>query len=243
MDGDAVRRIEELAEKAAVKVKDGVTFVTSNYKPLGVVHPEPLVFTTLGSFCDYIRRNPQRHELGNAVIKVNQDFTVSLLSGPNPLDGIRDVIAVARRHDTAGFMFGRNHDLESFIISLKSMFVKEDSDWERVFNLVRKVQVKEGIEINDDGMTQDVTVKKGVSSASIERTTVQTDHALRPYRIFPECEQPKSVFFVRLSGNKDDGVYVSLHETDGGAWKNDAAQVIKEFVEERTGDLGIPVYC
>lgn len=53
----------------------------------------------------------------------------------------------------------------------------------------------------------------------------------------------KNVFFVRLSGNKDDGVYVSLYETDGGAWKNDAAKAIKEFVEERTGDLGIPVYC
>ena len=25
--------------------------------------------------------------------------------------------------------------------------------------------------------------------------------------------------------------------------KNDAAKAIKEFVEERTGDLGIPVYC
>lgn len=243
MDGDAVRRIEELAEKAGVKEKDGVTYVTSNYRPLGVVHPEPLMFTTLGSFCEFIRENPQGFDLEKAVITVNRDFTVSLVTAPDPLDGLRTVLAKAEPHDSQTFMFGRQYDLKNFIIALKSMFMKEDSDWGTVFNLVRKVQAKESIEINDDGMSQDVTVKKGVSAASVEKATVQTDHALRPYRIFPECVQPKSVFFVRLDGGRDDGVLVSLHETDGGAWKNDAAKAIKEFVEERTGDLGIPVYC
>lgn len=244
MDGDAVRRIEELAEKAAVKVKDGVTYVSGNYKPLGVVHEDCLRFTALEDFCVFVNENPQKQDLRDAVIMVNPDFTVSLLSKPDPLDGERTVIALAKRHETEGFQFARQLDVDAFIVALKSKFVKADSDWETVFNLVRKVQIEDGVELSDDGMSQKVTIKKGVSAASVETVNKPVDYALRPYRIFPECEQPKSVFFMRLQASGSMGVYVSLYETDGGAWKNDAARIIREYIEVRLNDeTRVPVFC
>ena len=42
---------------------------------------------------------------------------------------------------------------------------------------------------------------------------------------------------------KDYGVKVALFETDGGAWKIDAARTIRDFIISRIGDSGIPVYC
>ena len=248
MDGEAIRRLEEMALKADIKEKDGVAYVSGNYKPLGVVHDDTVRFTTLQSLCDYIKFNPQGQDFNNTIIVINPDFTVSLLSAPDKLDGQRTVIAYAKRHDTDGFTFGKQYDMESFVVALKSKFVKADSDWETVFNVVRKVRIEDGVVIDDSGMFQTITMKTGVSSASVRSQTVQTDFSLRPYRIFPECEQPKSVFFVRLQGSKEEGVYVSLHETDGGAWKNEAAKLIQAYIVERIAPVDRPeaqihVFC
>lgn len=64
-----------------------------------------------------------------------------------------------------------------------------------------------------------------------------------PWEPFKSKEMNMSMKNVEKLEDLNYGALVSLHETDGGAWKNDAVKAIKEFVEERTGDLGIPVYC
>lgn len=247
MDGEAVKRIEELAINASCKEKDGITYVTENYHPLGVVHECALKFSTLRSLCDYIMGNPQNQDFEGSAIVVNSDFTVSFLSKPNKLDGQRTVFAVAKRHDVDGFAFGRQYSTEDFIIALKSKFVRADSEWNDVFNIVKKIQIDDTVNINDDGLSQKVTLKQGVSAASIKTVDVKTDFELKPYRIFSECDQPKSIFFLRLSGSRESGVFVSLYETDGGGWKNDAALSIKTFIETELSNSDklaeIPVYC
>lgn len=230
MDGDAVKRIQELALDADIKkTSDGRQFVRSDYKPLGVVHPQTLYFTSLKSLCRFFNENPQKMCLTGAIFVVNRDFTVSLLSPANDFDGERDVIAVAKKPDTASFRFGEKMGVDEFVIAMKSYFVKEDSDWEVCFNTARKVQIENDVNIDDDGMGMKLTIKSGISSASIENVTRQTDYALRPYRIFPECTQPKSPFFLRLT-KMGDSALVSLHETDGGKWKIEAAQIIRDFI-------------
>lgn len=243
MDGEAIRRIAELAVQAETKNFKDTVYVKDNYHPLGVTHDETVRFSTLDDFCTFIKTNPQKQDLKNAIVVVNSNFSVSLLSRVNPLDGQRTEIAVAKMHDIEGFRFGNAYDVEAFVIALKSKFAREDSDWNEVFNLVRKVQIEDGVELNDDGLSQKVTIKKGVSAASVESANKPVDYALRPYRIFPEIEQPKSVFFLRLSGSKEYGVKASLFETDGGAWKIDAARTIRDFVKSCIGNTEIPVYC
>ena len=245
MDGDAVKRIVDLAVQATQIDKDGVTFVSEDFQPLGVVHEDTVRFTTLTSFCRFIDKNPQHLDLSKAVIVIDRSFVVSLLSAPDKLDGKRTVYAMAKEHDFDEFSFGRQYSVEDFIIALKSKFVKEDSDWEQVFELAKKVIVEDSVELNDDGMSQRVTVKQGVSAASLTTVNKPTDHALRPYRIFPEVEQPKSIFFMRISGNKSTGAYIALFETDGGKWKVDASEIIKRFIEDHLFDstANIPVYC
>lgn len=245
MDGDAVRKIAELAIDAETrKTEDGKVFVRSDYQPLGVVHKETVNMTSLTAFCDFIKQNPQNIDLTEAIIVVNRDLTVSLLSAVNSLDGRRDVIAVAKKPDTAVFRFGERMGVDDFVIAMKSYFVKEDSDWEVCFNTARKVQIENDINIEDDGMGMKLTVKSGVSSASIETVSRKTDYALRPYRIFPECTQPKSLFFLRLTKGVDSAL-VSLHETDGGKWKNEASKIIRDYIVfelAENSDTDIKVY-
>lgn len=78
----------------------------------------------------------------------------------------------------------------------------------------------------DDGITQRVTAKSGISLSK----TVKVPNPVRlmPYRTFTEVAQPESAFVFRM---RKDGSSISaaLFEADGNAWKNEAILNIKEF--------------
>ncbi|MEB9776454.1 hypothetical protein P4K25_31445, partial [Bacillus cereus] len=51
---------------------------------------------------------------------------------------------------------------------------------------------------------------------------------LSPYRTFVEVEQPESKFVFRMR----EGARCGLFEADGGAWKLEAMNNIKEYLKE-----------
>jgi len=75
-----------------------------------------------------------------------------------------------------------------------------------------------------DGVGQQITVKEGVSMA----TTVnfQNPVPLQPRRTFSEVDQPESNFTLRV----DKEAKVALFESDGGAWKIDAVNYIRQYL-------------
>jgi len=81
----------------------------------------------------------------------------------------------------------------------------------------------------DDGVSQQATVKSGVTS--VVDVKVPNPVLLKPFRTFAEAEQPESKFIFRL--RKDDaGVTAALFEADGGAWKVQAIQNIADYLNE-----------
>lgn len=54
---------------------------------------------------------------------------------------------------------------------------------------------------------------------------------LRPYRTFLEVEQPESAFVFRMKQDNYGSVMCAVFEADGGAWKMDATQAIKEYLQ------------
>ena len=106
-----------------------------------------------------------------------------------------------------------------------------------LFTVSSKLVIDEGIDLSDDGMTTKVTIRKGMSSASATAIAMPSRISLRPYRIFPECEQPESEFLVRLNGSKEKGAFVGLWEADGGSWKVNA----KHNIEETLVSMGLPI--
>lgn len=122
----------------------------------------------------------------------------------------------------------RYMDLEKFNIQLQSQFVPTD-DSAKILQIIGNLRSENVKNLGDDGTTQIVEVKKGVTIAQDQ--AVPNPVYLKPFRTFTEIAQPESPFVFRLKQERDE-VYAALFEADGGAWRNEARQSIKKFLEE-----------
>lgn len=111
------------------------------------------------------------------------------------------------------------------IIEIRSRFIPTD-DSEYLLSLISRINNDEGIKTEDNGVSQTVVVRKGVSLAATE--AIKPRLSLQPFRTFREVAQPESEFILRL---RDDG-YVGLFEADGGIWKMEAKDNIKSYFFE-----------
>ena len=117
----------------------------------------------------------------------------------------------------------RNH--EAAMIELRSKYQHTD-DIDYLLQLLSTITLEDSVQSNDNGLTQQVTVRKGIGLA--EKKTVKPIVKLKPYRTFYEVEQPESEFLVRIN---DEGK-IGFYEADGGMWKMTARYTIKEYLEK-----------
>ena len=123
------------------------------------------------------------------------------------------------------YNFGRGYDYENFVIALRSLFVQNE-ETATLLQLLKKVASVESVEVEDDGITQQVVTKQGAQLA--QNVKVSPIYKLAPFRTFIEVEQPESEFLFRLS----DRTTFTLYEADGGAWKIKAKANIRAFFEK-----------
>ena len=81
----------------------------------------------------------------------------------------------------------------------------------------------------DDGMTQRVTARSGISL--VKQVSVPNPVVLAPYRTFTEVEQPKSPFVFRIRQTGDE-VQAALFAADADAWKREAIANIRDWFEQ-----------
>lgn len=119
---------------------------------------------------------------------------------------------------------------DEFIIKIQSVFVgNADSDILTTF--ASAIHIENGATVSDNGTSQTVTVKNGVSS--LAKGKAPNPVALKPYRTFVEVDQPESNFVFRIN----DKPGCALFEADGGLWKNTAMKNVKEFLQTELKDL------
>lgn len=128
------------------------------------------------------------------------------------------------------FRFEEWYDTETFNIKLQSGFVKND-DRDVILKVIGNIKEEDVKTYGDDGVSQSVTAKVGV--ATVGQVEVPNPVSLRPYRTFVEIEQPASNFVFRMK----NGPRCSLFEADGGAWKLEAMQLIKVYLETELEEL------
>ncbi len=116
-------------------------------------------------------------------------------------------------------------DYESFIIALRSKFIPND-DVSYLLDLLSRINKENGVTTSDNGITQTVEARSGVSLK--QTVTIKPRVTLAPYRTFLEVEQPESEFVLRLNGDGDIGLF----EADGGMWKLAAKKNIAEYFAE-----------
>lgn len=218
-----------------VKLPDG-TVQTYTDKPLTQLkkhHPmaDSIKMSTLSSLVEYIRANID-HMADKMIIHVVSPGEVSLFSQLNDERDREYLVSV--KAQIPAFQYERFIDNETFCINVQAKFFDDPgTDKELLLKFAGTVESGTIAEYGDDGVTQKATVRQGITSK--ESAIVPNSVKLRPYRTFIEVEQPVSEFIFRM---KDaHGICCALFEADGGAWKIDAMENIKVYLQEALSDL------
>lgn len=225
-----LEKVEEMVQPQTLT--EGIrTFVD---KPMHMLVDEiaadtPLHTNSLSSVADYIKSNADFDALasdGRKIIHVEDEKTVWLYTEMNSFKK-RSALLLASAW-VSSFPFGQWLSLENFIISVQANFVT-DEHRDELLSFVATVKQDTGVEQQDDGVTQKVTTRSGVS---LSRTSKAPNPVtLRPFRTFSEVEQPESAFVFRIKAEEGCGVKAALFAADGDAWRHDAILKIRDYFQ------------
>lgn len=127
------------------------------------------------------------------------------------------------------FGFNQYYEAETLNIALQSRFA-ETEDRELILKVIGNLKEQQVHQSSDDGVSQSVQIKTGI--ATVGAVKVPNPVTMRPYRTFIEVEQPESKFVFRMR----EGMEAALFEADGGAWKNEAMNNIKTYLDDNFND-------
>jgi hypothetical protein len=183
--------------------------------------PEPLNLSTLESLVDYARKESPV----NPIVHVVSPVKVRLISCLHGDFEQRSVYAEARCTPPE-FAFGRFHPHEDFMVALQALF-DISPDLGTIMSVIGNIADENVATYEDDGVSQKVTVKSGITRKS--EAKVPNPVCLAPYRTFSEVAQPVSPFILRMKQGSPLPT-VALFEADGGLWKLNAIDSIKDFL-------------
>lgn len=219
---EALQYLHSLARPTTVEVK-GQTFSTVNLNRVseqGSV--AELQVNTLTGLVDYVKSQFDGDK--PLMIQVCSPTTVYLFDALDSTNDRRKYIHA--KAVLPEIQFERFIDREAFQIMLQANFVG-NPDKETVLQIVSNIVEDGSAQIKDNGLAQQVTVKKGVASVGYEQ--IPNRVTLKPFRTFAEITQPESEFILRLK----EGARVGLFEADGGAWELNAIHSIAGYLTEQ----------
>lgn len=190
-----------------------------------------LEMSTLTSLVDYIRNNIDIMP-GKMIVQVCSPTRVKLISCLDE-ERVREEL-VDVQVVTPKFSFNEFIEKEEFVIGVQSKVI-DAFDKNVVLKVAGTVESGTVAEYGDDGISQKATVRQGITSKA--EGVVPNPVKLMPYRTFLEVGQPESDFVFRLKQDKYDGIQCALFEADGGAWKINAMQNIKEYLQDELADF------
>ena len=224
----SVKEIADLTRQGLQVEVEGKTYTSTPMRPVFYdPRPAPLELRSLTGLLDYLRDNIDGCDLSKCAIHVKSHEEVALITDVRGISNERNTPAVALLDDVERYQFGKWIGHEEFCIQLRSRFVPTD-DLARVLAIVGKIDVESSVKLEDDGVSQHVTVKKGISGGLKEEAPAPVTVSLQPYRTFVEIEQPVSAFLFRIR-QTDEGVKCALFEADGGRWRGTARASIRSW--------------
>lgn len=213
--------------KAEEHVINGVCYSDKPLHRIDTYYPkaDAIEMHTLTSLVDYIKSEVDEMP-PRMIVEVKSPTEVELYSQLDPNRDRESLVVASAR--VPGFEFDRFVEHEKFCINLQSKFIPSD-DRELILKFAGTVEAGSVSEYGDDGVTQKATIKTGLASKG--DAIVPNPVCLRPYRTFLEVEQPESAFVFRMKQDSYGSVMCAIFEADGGAWKMDATQAIKEYLQ------------
>lgn len=195
--------------------------------------PSPLHVATLKSLVDYVKDGGEANKetVFVGIVAPNQ---VAVIDSLNP-DMLRSHFLEASPILPV-LPIGSWVDREDMQIALQSCFVQTD-ECRQLIEFVSRLKAGAETEVKDDGITQNVTVSAGVKR--VGNASVPNPVNLAPFRTFPELAQPVSPFVFRVRA--EHGFQCKLIESDGGAWRLKAHQLVREYLEKELAGTQVKI--
>lgn len=190
----------------------------------------PIELYTLSSLVDYLKSSID--DFPKLIVHVKSPTRVSVYSNLD-YDRERECL-VEVSAQLPDFRFNQYMDHEEFCINLQSKFI-DNGDRALLLKFAGTVEAGSVAQYGDDGVTQKATVKTGVASKS--DAVVPNPVILTAYRTFLEVEQPAQQFIFRMQQGNTGSVICALFEADGGAWRIDAVENVRLYLEEQLEDI------
>lgn len=229
MSKDALEFQYSLGQQNTVHEICNCTFAPGNLKLSPVLHPmpEPLHVSSLTGLIDYITTNRDKLEYATVCAHVSSPALVQL-RGVLMHETMQRPVYVNAYVPESTLKFNTFLPSSEFILQLHYGFSDPDgkTDRTRLMEFMGSIREEASKITEDDGVSQSVTISAGIRRS--DETRVPSPVYLAPYRTFSEVEQPVSAFVMRMK----DGPLCGLWEADGGAWRNEAMQRIKQYLVE-----------
>jgi hypothetical protein len=228
-DASVVAAIKQSVPPQVVSMGNADYFDRPLHLPPNEREISPLRTHTLQSIVDFLEGGGESDWAQSAIVHVVSSKVVQLVS---PLFGRNNqrhtyLIADCSDFTRIKFRFDQYLEPEAFIVGLLSEFVDTPARAE-VLQLVGNLKSENVTEANDDGFSQSVTVRKGVSR--VQEISAPSIVTLAPYRTFRNIPQPESRFLLRFREGNNKMPNIALFEADGEGWKNDAIAQIDEWL-------------
>lgn len=238
-ENSEVAKIIETARENQIVEVNGEKYSNNHFYK---VKEEPILstlnFTSLESLAEFVNDDINTHDvLSTPIIQIDEDHKVLLLNMPE-LETLKRTVVVRVENPLKPFNFNKYLDVETMIIQLQTKFVRTENV-EKLLKLISSIGTTEKVDLRDNGISQTINIKKGVSAASLEDVDLPNIIKLCPIRIFTEASQIESNFLFRIK-DFDGELKLALMDIDPTSWKLQASKSIKDKLVE----LGIknPIY-
>jgi hypothetical protein len=232
---ETIEKIEQLVTDRLLVEVAGRKYSAATLKPvLYIPRPPMLTVHNLRGFCGFINNDIDERIAGNPyLIVVDSPEHVHLISALSGEDVKREILVEAQLdEELEKFPFGQFLSQEEFAIRFRALFVKQkEDDFDYVLSYASKLTGGTEIDGSDDGITQKVQVKRGLSGALKDTVVLKPIVKLSPFRTFREVAQPQSEFLLRVRLDNNNVPTVALFEADGGAWINTATENIVQYIQ------------
>lgn len=213
---ETLNRLLELNE-TKVLVVDGRSYSTRNVTAIEPPEVEALQVHTLTGIVNYINIT----DVIDVVIVVESPTCVKVVAmAVDALWKTRAVHVVAECYGF-DFVFGRFYPQDEFVIKLRTWFADSQQRADTI-KQAGHVSDEHATVLQDDGVSQQVTVKKGVRFEN----QVLVNPVLSPIRSFPEIDPVPSEFVVRYK----EGSF-ALFDSEGDRWKQTTIMAIVEYLK------------
>ena len=216
------------SHESALTAEQMPLWSTREWKQLKPCLQDCMQLSTLSGIVDYQKKNLTEAEPKTLAYHVVSPHQVDLVLKELDPWGRRVVLASTKASDfvKSTNWLGNYYDQEDFVVMAQERFSRDENQ-AKLVKVIGNITSDNTTELNDDGVTQRVSQRKGVTLKSSSELPVPIE--LKAYRSFTElAEQPTCPYLVRVRGNQNPEI--ALFEVDGGKWKDVAMSMIYEHL-------------